>query len=64
MSTHIVVGLSSDEFGRGSDRPVKYFDSEAKCIDYLKKFNGDTSRLEVYEVKPLVFTIELKAKDE
>lgn len=60
---YLVIGLSSSEFRNASDdRPVKKFSQRDEVLKYLATYQGDISRLDIYEATPMSFTLDLKAK--
>lgn len=60
----LVIGLNSDEFGRGSDRPVKKFEEEGDLRSYLLSCNEDINRLEVYRATKLTPKLTLEEERE
>lgn len=60
----LVIGLNSDEFGRGIDRPVHRFDDEDALRKYLLSCGEDISRLEIYQATKMEAKLEITQKKE
>lgn len=57
--TYLVLELNNDEYGRGNNRPVHFFDDRASLDRYLLSCQQDISRLEIFEGRKLKARLEI-----
>ena len=62
--TYLVLELNTDEFGRGNNRPVHFFDNRPALDGYLLSCGQDISRLEIFEGKKLKARLEIFDADD
>lgn len=54
---YIVLGLNSDEFGRGNGRPVDKFETKEEMVEFLFRSHG-ANRFEVFEAKQIKIVLD------
>ncbi len=57
---YIVIGLNTDEFNRGNNRPFHEFEQEREMKDFFLSYNGDTSRLRIFKATELMVEVTVK----